>query len=521
MVFNLPRWLSKGRSFGVGMIVVRERKYKNWFAIAWLLLTIFTSVGQPSLAQTDAELPKPLLQLQQQLLEDAYPQFLNDLHDKYPSLIYTTPPPFKPSLGRNDWLDYYIDWTVEQNSMDGKSINAFKTAAKNMFTSYTRNVGYARLPYIESGPEVPGKGSANTRSIQKIKLAPSYPEDHTLDVKKYVDGRFPEALQNFLRNRLINLYLHDCSCQDAFSYHHLQGYAQAYHFMGMRDRSDSPFMFSYNSKINKYRFVICDMHGQDAITRIIGILGPVIYHAQAFIVNHTVKSPLIGFNSKGRDYKVNIGLDRVVIGFQNTVWWQLYSASSDWQMIELTDTGTSVVLLYNKKTHDRLVSVENVYGDEMIEVLTTLYNKGFRRFVYLGTAGGFGNQIHIGDVLIPTLYEKVSGGFTEFDNSAKKFSIQLPSPLKVIVQTRQGWVPSLIVETKSMMRAMQDRGVHALDIESRYFADFFNAQPYKLESSVLLTISDLPLGTVNYEKENATRAIPMESIKRLVNQLFN
>jgi hypothetical protein len=67
---------------------------------------------------------------------------------------------------------------------------------------------------------------------------------------------------------------------------------------------------------------------------------------------------------------------------------------------------------------------------------------------------------------------------------------------------------------------LRRRNVQALDVESVYVAKFMNAHRDVTEHSILLTVSDNPLGKMTYQQENLTREIPMNSVKMIVPQLF-
>ena len=179
-----------------------------------------------------------------------------------------------------------------------------------------------------------------------------------------------------------------------------------------------------------------------------------------------------------------------------------------------------MALFHNAKTGSRIVSVENVYGDEMVETLEVLYAKGCRRFVYMGTSGALDPKLNIGDVLIPNRFLMPDGSWFRFENGARAFPLAINAPATIVRDTAQGWVGTLIEETRDHIGALGSSGAQAIDVESRYFAEFFSRHP-ATETAVIVTVSDTPLGTATYNQENATRAIPMESITALVPEILS
>ncbi len=99
-------------------------------------------------------------------------------------------------------------------------------------------------------------------------------------------------------------------------------------------------------------------------------------------------------------------------------------------------------------------------------------------------------------------------------------ALGLVTPSKIVPGTVQGWVPTLIVETKPFLQGLRDQGVNAVDVETRYFAEFFNEHK-ATEQSLILVASDQPLGKMTYDQQNATRFYPMNTIKKMVPHIMN
>jgi hypothetical protein len=244
------------------------------------------------------------------------------------------------------------------------------------------------------------------------------------------------------------------------------------------------------------------------------------------MVHHIKPESLFHFNATGDSFKFGIN-DRVFIGYQNTVWWQLHTsaAGADWKREPLTQGGLEADLFYNTKSGQRIVSVANCYGDEMSSTLESLYSKGARRFDYFGTAGGLAGSLHIGDVLIPTRfrYRPVLGSAAQsvtFDNSALKFNLKPAPGAQIKLGSQQDWVPTLIEESVANVESMRDAGSQAMDVESRYIGEFF-LNHAAAEKSVVIIVSDLPLGGETYVDAGAHRGSDFDSVNAALSQILD
>jgi hypothetical protein len=256
---------------------------------------------------------------------------------------------------------------------------------------------------------------------------------------------------------------------------------------------------------------------------LIAILGPQFQNAIAKVIHHQKAKPIFSFNSNGKSLVVDAVKDRVIVGYQNTVWWQLATSpeASQWNRVLLTADGAEVDLFENKVTGQRIISLANVYGDEMAQAMTLLYAKGFRRFVYMGTAGGLDSTVTIGDVLLPNSFIKPDGSEFTFENSAASSSLALTGSAKIVKETRQGWIATLIEETIPRIRAMAfGQNIQALDVESRYFAEFVNQHPSVTEKKLIIIVSDTPLGTITFDQESVLKQIPANSVRQLISQIL-
>jgi len=182
--------------------------------------------------------------------------------------------------------------------------------------------------------------------------------------------------------------------------------------------------------------------------------------------------------------------------------------------------GPEISLYENTKTGQRIVNPTLVYGDEMLQTLHTLYDKGARDFVHLGTAGGLKEGLNMGDILLPNRFIKKDGTVELFANDALKLDLGSRLKDRVLSHSTQAWIPTIIEETKSRLKALQAQGADAVDVESLYISEFFQKHP-DCRKSVIIMISDNPFGTHSYSDENVTRGIPIKGVHQILPILLN
>ena len=461
-------------------------------------------------------------QIQSKLYVQAFRSYVSDLTKMAPELkldgAAIPDPSFDSKLSRNEWIKAYSEWVAAKKQLSEQDTRHLVDTSAEGFQSYYKGEAFARVPFLSSiqldkTPDKPEVGA-----VTSIPLIRAYPKPHTLDVEEYVNARFPDSLQKFFSDKQVKFFAHNGSCPDTVAYHYHQGYTEPQRFHGPRDNQESTYLLLRNPKNSSYRFAVCHLVGNDGLTRITKILGPSFKQPTAQFVGHKSEAPLFEFNDEGKRLQLTAN-DRVIVGFQNTVWWHL-AASPKWERVPLTSGGADAAIFRNKETGERIISVWNVYGDEMKEVLKTFYEKGGQRFVYIGTSGGMDPNYKIGDVLLPTQFQQKDGTWLAFDNDGTKMTLGAQGKVRILKKTRQGWIATLIEETTAKMEEIRDSGVQALDIESLYFAEFFKDHP-ALEKTVMVTVSDLPLGKHTYADENATRSIPLASVKQLLPELLD
>ena len=366
------------------------------------VFAILLFVAANAAAESPPRLPPTLEPLQKKLFALSFGRVLSTLRETHPEFGLgkdeLAAPPYDSKLGRSEWVGSALHWLEKTKSIAGADAAKMEAAAEELFRSYYRSDAFSRVPFLNPLAEnFGGTASPEIRTLEPILLPAEYRSNHTLDVHRYVDERFPRPLQDFIKTQQMKLYLDDSDCASAAAYQRSTGFSHFTQFMGTRDNRDSQFLLAFNPHSRQYRFVVCQIYGNDDRSRMANVLGPVFSGGRGIMVHHSHPTSLVEFNREGRDLVID-PKDRVIIGFQGTVWWDLHSRSDDWKRDEITDAGVDVALIYNSKTKEQVISVANIYGDEIIAVLEALYAHGARRFTYLGSAGGLDPKLQIGDI---------------------------------------------------------------------------------------------------------------------------
>ena len=480
------------------------------------LCLVVTYVMFPNTSFGVHSLPPELVKVQIDFYDESFKFYINSLSTEAPDLIDSLKriktSPFDSDSSRNGWIEAF-EKQVEKmlkSSHEKENFMRIKQKVGKTLFSYFQGSTFARVPFIRPMTHPKSKAPKTRRHEVKFKSAYSH-EPHTMDVETYVNERFPKSLRTFLTEKKAPMFIHNGTCNDTIAYHNADGYTEAYRFESNRDGSESPYLLLRNPIDDSYHFAMCPVIGQDGVTRISEILGPVVHKAGGYVIKHEKPSPLFIIDEPHNSslLKLDPIKDRVIIGFQNTIWGTLKRlAPDDWEKHQLTTSGADAALYVNKKTGERIINTWNVYGDELTEALETFYKRGARRFAFFGTAGGLADSIRVGDMLAPSrFYDEATKQWIPFQNCAGLIS-------KEVKEVSQGWVPTLIDETIEKIKSMHSMGVDSIDIESKYFGKF--AASHELnESLVALTVSDTPLSGHTFTDEHGTRTGGIGSIRDL------
>jgi hypothetical protein len=460
-------------------------------------------------------LPLDLAELQKRFYFDSFRYYKNLLVQKIPhhkiEILLIPPPEFQLAASRNEWIYIFENQVKLYFSQAEDQVSDSQTQLRKIFFSHYQGETFARVPYqtyehIEHSKNPLQFDGWTEHSLIVPTIYPQ--EKHTLDIEEYVNERFPSSLRAFLLRKNVPLYIHNGSCEEATQYHSIKGFSEAYRFLQSREASVSPHLFLRNRTDNSYRFIICPNLGNDRAVRVLQILGPYL-NAGAFMVSHVDPAKIFEWSENAAQImQMDPKKDLVIIGFKNTVWNYLNEIEPDqWEQVQLTNHGTDVALYINQVTKKRIISMWNPYGDETSHALDAFYARGARRFVFLGSTGALGDSFNVGDVVTPTRF------YNENQNTWFDFKNQLADGAE-FKKVGQGWIQTLIEETLARIIHLKEMGVESLDIESKYFAEFFQDHP--AEAGVILLVSDTPLGQHVFTEENVNRSAGKNTMKSVL-----
>jgi hypothetical protein len=478
------------------------------------------------------EWPKKLIELQEEFFHKAYKNYLSQINSSYPEFGFQIEkyifPEFDVEKKREDWVEMFARWTHKQNvslsnnlcslpDVIDKSLKKFIYYPQGQKTALFMTLEEIRIPEESFCQEV----CKVVWDTENLELPSRWPNDHTLNVAKYVSDLFPEELQIFSQENSAQLILHNSEFADAFAFARKQGFSRAFAFKGDRGEvRGRVFIAVSETRPRSYQFVGYQVRGKDSKKFYTEALGP-FFHNGGVFVRHQRPTPISKFKST-----INKDLicadDLVVIGYQNALWRQLDGPSlgtgTEWRRDFLTTDGIEIDLFLNIKTGKKIFSVRNMYGEEILEMLDLLWDKGCRRYVYLGSAGALDAEIKVGDLVMPTDFICKNSESFHFKNGASALPIHLTDSLRVWSHTRHGTVATLIEETIQKMQSMAGLGIQAVDIEAQYFAKFFHDR--QIEASIILAVTDLPLGEIKMDQGYETNFAAVKSMCRIFPELI-
>jgi uridine phosphorylase len=339
-----------------------------------------------------------------------------------------------------------------------------------------------------------------------------------MDIDQYIADRFPSSLADFIRDKLKqrlilpgDLYVHNRSIADVFSFHQRAGYSKLYFLQTRRGQLHRNIYIAVRPKPLGYRILMTDVRGRDRRANVLCQIDRVHLFATFQDVEARSAAPLFIFNTDGAAAKFAAD-DVMLFGFKGN-WTRLLQANR-WRRSPLVKEGLDIDVFTHPILKQKIVVARNVYGDDANIVLNAFYKKGIRRVYYMGTAGAIADY-EIGDVVIPVEFVADRGTAIDFHrNAAQRYEPELASLLTVRGGEKHGWVQTVFHETKQLLLDWRGRSIGSLDIEGLHLGRF--AMNHKdVEMAVLLVVSDQTLGESTIEESNAYRDVIDESVDKL------
>lgn len=448
--------------------------------------------------------------LQKDFYTESFEDFKKNLTSIFPEMNFSNleMPAFKPTQSQQGWAESFRRAALQKTKYTGTKAIEFWNKTLGISFSFPRNDPRPKVSFVK---EVPAKFEpTEILEIKSSVLKPLNKKDYRLDIDEYAADRFPKALLNFVLKNNAQIYLHNSIREEALEFHHRQGVDKFYALNTPRSHPDAINFLGYSSTTGTYRYIIAGLSGEDRKSQVKSQLAAAGFHVPLFEIQHKNTRSLFVLNAEGKKLKLSPN-DLVVIGFKNRIAWNLPDKDS-WTTSQITSSGLDMTLYF--KGDNKILLVKNMYGDEMNTTLDFLKERGAKKIVYLGTAGGLNRSFQVGDVLLPSRIKSQDQEFA-FTNSNELLGDFYSSAFRVKNDVSHGWVQTLLTETDSFLLNERDRGVESLDIETKYLAQFLVKNP-SVKAAVALIVSDLPLGDVTYDQHEVNMKPIDKALEKII-----
>jgi hypothetical protein len=478
--------------------------------LLWGLLPLLGAICGAELPPD--RLPASILALQESLYRENFQAFVSELKRAGSTLDLRgiTSPPFDPALSKQEWAEQFINWIAMKKKLSGSTTEQFRTLARPLLIQEFGKNSLVKLAYVSPLKPVPVTKPL-LRSVSQSDLPKASPEsDYTFPVREYLDQRVPPSLHDFLKRNRYQVYLHYGLREDALGYHEADGYTETFELQSRAMRR--PYLLVRNPVTGDSRLVIASLIGQDATAQITSRLAFIPGLKQVTLVEHVKQPTLFKLNEASNQLKFT-DQDRMVIGLTGESS-KLLGESKDWERQAITDGGLRTFLYQHKVTGQKMIIARNVYGDEIFELLRPFYDRGMRRFTYVGTTGALDPKLAVGDILVPTAILDGKGGRIPVENDVSNLLPTLPKSVQVRKDIRHGFVQSILEETRSNLDTWAQADIQSLDMEVKRFVEYFRDKP-DVQKQVFLVVSDHPRGGQSYSDLNILRPKIMKAIAAL------
>ncbi len=488
-----------------------------------------------------------LANLQRSLFEEGWKDFLDDLRlacpitldynkcgqlalswesiaivtdDRQPSVTEETRLTYRQTQSEDRWAEEFVRVALAPIHGSG-SYQILKPVAADIAARTFQGFPYGKLPHLRRVAKIEKKNSSTSPlQVERSSLECSAPRGpYSTDMEEYVADRLPSAFVAFIKAQLrsgtispSDLYVHDHSLQQAYELHRRDGYDTFYFLQTRRGQAHRNIYIALKAGPPRYRVVITDVRGKDRAANVFcQIRWPGVF-TNYWSVRSRNPEPLFLLNTAGDSLKLSRN-DWLLFGFKGN--WSRMLMAHQWQRTPLVKEGLDIDLFTHPLSARKIVVARNVYGDDAEIVLSTLYRKGLRRILYLGSAGAIADY-DLGVVVVPTEIVDRHSKFVPFRNhAAEAYYSELAKSLSIHTRTTHAWAQSLFDETTAVLLGWQAQSAVSVDVEGIYLARFV-ARHRDVDINALFIISDQTLGEATIEETNAHRILIDQSVQKLI-----
>lgn len=454
--------------------------------------------------------------LNESLLNGSFLSFKNDLILAFPEFDFSNlkMSPIVPGQSSQAIAESFIRQAISAAKIPNENLETFWKQATDMLFSFPRNQPKAQLSFIENvNPEkIEEVDVIKEKRVSPFRLG--HPNEYKMNIVEYAHDRFAASLVEFLNNKKVKIFLHDGFSAESAEYHRRQGFDTFYRVRQIKSLESKPTYLAYSQATGEYRLLLIGLVGKDRHAQVRSQINAAGFRGTIIQVDHSKSPSLFQLTPEGQNLKLKAD-DLVIIGFKNRIQYRM--ANKGWKRTNLTSEGLDMTVMTHPDGR-QTVLIKNVYGDETNTVLEYLKSRQARNIIYLGTAGGLNPNYKVGDVVLPKDIQN-KNKFFSFQNNDSLLGNIAESGLQIHTNTRHGWVQTLLTETTSYLQNTQASGIDAIDIETRYFAQFLKANK-RIKGSSALIVSDLPLGDITYDEHEATMKLVDDTLEKLLSTIL-
>ncbi|MFH1618371.1 MAG: hypothetical protein ABIG11_00545 [bacterium] len=429
--------------------------------------------------------PKELEELDNCLYQDSFAYAADAFKTAFPEIDFKEIrlPEYIPAQSPLARTDSFIRAGLKAAETGEHSVSEFEKKARTLLIKNTAAKQYPGIFYISEYVPLDAAEIDDAQKEHKIELpAPADQKNYRMDIRRYTAMRIPPALQNFVRDNRIIPYMQSGDDGQAVSYHKRFGYDKFYRIN--TPKFQRTMLLAGSSKTGAWRLLLTGIYGNERAEHMKRLLS--LFVREAFMVSHR-RTALDEFNALISTCSFGVD-DAAMIGRGDS-----FQEAAAARGLNCEEKPGSLGYRLCAKSGFRgiLVFLSEIYGDDLRFLLNALYDKGIRKFVYTGTAGGLDNNFKLGDITAPSEYVKNSREKSRIINHMSLCGME-PGKENAPLSTRQAVVDSPLDETVKKLNAMSSAGAQSVDVETAYFQEFTAGHP-DAAAAFFAIIADSPL----------------------------